>query len=77
MKTEIVIKQGNAKIILRAESEFEEDLIEKIKDSKVGYDFDTYVATDNTYGSHFTHKNHRIEISLTESKQRQNIKSIL
>ena len=77
MKTEIVIKQGNAKIVLRAENEFEEDLIEKIKDSKVGCDFDTFVATDNEYGSYFTHKNHRIEISLTEKKKQPNFKSIL
>jgi len=63
MKTEIVIKQGNAKILLTPESEFEIDLIEKIVDNKKGYEKKTAVLTDNSY---YQHRNHRIEITLIE-----------
>ena len=38
MKTEIIINQGKAKVVLTPESEFEMDLIEKIVDSKIGYE---------------------------------------
>tara|TARA_R110002096_G_scaffold407191_1_gene605621 strand:+ start:270 stop:509 length:240 start_codon:yes stop_codon:yes gene_type:complete len=63
MKTEIVIWQGNAKVVLHAENEFEKDLIEKIKDSKEGYETKTNVLTDYSYNFH---SKHRIEIELRE-----------
>jgi len=63
VKTEIFIQQGKARIILHAESEFEKDLIEKIKDSRIGYDTNTEVLTEQAYHSH---SKHRIEISLNE-----------
>lgn len=66
MKTEIVIKQGNAKVVLTPESEFEIDLIEKIVDSEIGYKKQTTVLTDNSYHQHI---NHRIEISLIEKQK--------
>lgn len=66
MKTEIVIKQGNAKVVLTPESEFEMDLIEKIVDSKIGYEKQTNVLTDNSY---YQHRKHRIEISLIEKQK--------
>ena len=66
MKTEILITQGKAKIMLTAESEFELDLIEKIVDSRIGYDTGVSVSTDCTYQEH---RNHRIEIYLTEKKE--------
>jgi hypothetical protein len=37
MKTEVLICNGRAKIVLHAENEFEKDLIEKVKDSRIGY----------------------------------------
>ena len=61
MKSEIVIKQGQAKVVLYAESEFEKDLIEKIVDSRIGYENHTTVNTEYNYQ---THNNHRIEINL-------------
>ena len=64
MKTEVVIWQGKAKIVLHAESEFEKDLIEKVKDSRQGYSTETNVLTDYRYHSH---DNHRIEIRLNEN----------
>jgi hypothetical protein len=63
MKTEIVIWQGNAKVVLHAENEFEKDLIEKIKDSRDGYETNTHVLTNYSYS---IHNNHRIEIELIE-----------
>ena len=66
MKTEIIINQGKAKVVLTPESEFESDLIEKIVDSKIGYEKKTTVLTDNGY---YQHKNHRIEISLIEKNK--------
>jgi len=63
MKTEIVIWQGEAKIVLHAENEFEKDLIEKIKDNRLGYETQTQVFTDKSYQ---IHKKHRIEINLKE-----------
>jgi hypothetical protein len=65
MKTEVVIWQGQAKIVLHAENEFEMDLIEKIKDSRKGYETETSILTNYAYQSH---KNHRIEINLNEKK---------
>jgi hypothetical protein len=65
MRTEIVILQGNAKVVLHAESEFERDLIEKIKDSREGYETKTTVLTDYKYHSH---SKHRIEIDLIEKQ---------
>jgi hypothetical protein len=64
MKSEIVIKQGQAKVVLYAESEFEKDLIEKIVDSKFKYKTETTVKTECRY---HTHSEHRIEISLKET----------
>lgn len=63
MKTKIVITNGKAKIVLETENSFEEDLIEKIVDSKTGYTVGTQVLTDNSF---HTHRNHRIEINLKE-----------
>ena len=67
MKTKIEIWQGKAKIVLLAENEFEKDLIEKIKDSRVGYQTTTDVLTEYSYS---THKNHRIEINLKENDKK-------
>lgn len=64
MKTEIIICQGRAKVVLHAENEFEKDLIEKVKDSRKGYETKTTVLTDYGY---YIHRNHRIEIDLIES----------
>jgi hypothetical protein len=64
MKTKVEIWQGKAKIVLRAENEFEKDLIEKIKNSRKGYETETTVLTDYSYQSH---SNHRIEIDLIEN----------
>jgi predicted HTH domain antitoxin len=64
MKTEIIIWQGAAKVVLYPENEFEKELIEKIKDSKKGYQTETNVLTDYTYQMH---SKHRIEISLNEN----------
>ena len=66
MKTEIVIKEGKAKVVLTAESEFELDLIEKVVDSKIGYNTETTVSTNCSYG---THSDHKIEINLIERKK--------
>jgi len=66
MKTEIVIWQGQAKIVLYPENEFETELIEKVKDSRVGYEIKTEVLTDKQYHEH---KKHRIEINLIENKK--------
>ena len=66
MKTEVLIWQGKAKIVLHPENEFEKDLIEKIKDSKIGYETGTQVLTDYSYHSH---TKHRIEISLIEKQK--------
>jgi len=63
MKAEVVIWQGKAKIVLHAENEFEKDLIEKVKDSKVGYTITAEVLTE--YGYH-SHSKHRIEVNLIE-----------
>ena len=66
MKSEIVIKQGQAKVVLYAESEFEKDLIEKIVDSRIGYETKTTVKTEYSYQ---THNNHRMEINLLEKQK--------
>ena len=66
MKTEIIITQGKARIVLKPESEFEKDLIEKIIDSKIGYNTNAEVKTKCTYHSH---SEHRIEINLLEKKE--------
>jgi hypothetical protein len=65
MKTEVVIWQGAAKIVLHAENEFEKDLIEKVKDSRIGYETKTEVLADYSYS---TYSKHRIEINLIESE---------
>jgi len=64
MKTEIVIWQGKIKVVLHAENEFEKDLIEKVKDSREGYETKTTVLTDYGYSAH---SKHRIEIDLIEN----------
>ena len=64
MKTEVVIWQGKAKIVLHAENEFEKELIEKVKDSRLGYKMGTQVLTDYSYQSH---TKHRVEIDLIEN----------
>ena len=66
MKTEIIVWQGEAKVVLYAENEFEIDLIEKIKDSRIGYDTKTTVLTEYSY---HTHSKHRIEIELKEKQK--------
>jgi hypothetical protein len=66
MKTEIVINQGKAKIVLYPESEFEAILIENIKDSRKGYATNTSISTDTR---HSIHSNHKIEIELIENKK--------
>jgi len=66
MKTEIIIKDGNVKIVLKPESEFETDLIEKIQDSKAGYTNTTEISTEERMGFHHEHK---IEIKLFEKLQ--------
>lgn len=63
MKTEVVIWQGEAKIVLYAENEFEKDLIEKIKDNRIGYETITEVLTDYNFQYH---SKHRIEVSLID-----------
>lgn len=63
MKTEVLIWQGKAKIVLYPENEFEKDLIEKVKDSRIGYNTTAEVLTE--YGYH-SHSKHRIEVSLNE-----------
>lgn len=63
MRTEIVINQGKAKIVLYAENEFEKDLIEKIKNSRLGYEINAEVLADYSYQFY---TKHRIEINLTE-----------
>jgi hypothetical protein len=65
MKTEVVIWQGKAKIVLHAENEFEKELIEKVKDSRLGYKTETQVLTDYSYQSH---TKHRVEIDLIENE---------
>lgn len=65
MKTEVVIWQGKAKVVLHAENEFEKDLIEKVKEDNLeGYETKTTVLTDYLYS---THSKHRIEIELIEN----------
>jgi hypothetical protein len=66
MKTEILIKEGKAKIILNAENEFEKDLIERIVKSRIGYEIKTTALTDYNYQSH---SNQRIEINLIEKQK--------
>ena len=66
MKTEVIVWQGKAKVVLYAENEFEKDLIEKIKDSRIGYETKTTVLTDYNYHSH---SKHRIEIDLDEKQK--------
>ena len=63
MKTEVVIREGKAKVVLHAENEFEKDLIEKVQDSQEGYETKTTVLTDYGY---YSHSKHRIEIELIE-----------
>jgi hypothetical protein len=63
MKTEVLILQGKAKIVLYPENEFEKELIEKVKDSRLGYKTETQVLTEYGYQ---THSKHRIEIELIE-----------
>tara|TARA_R110000851_G_scaffold108049_1_gene228799 strand:+ start:486 stop:686 length:201 start_codon:yes stop_codon:yes gene_type:complete len=66
MKTQLVITEGKAKLVLNCESEFERDLIEKIIDSKIGYDIEAIVKSECIY---HTHSKHRIEVQLLEKKQ--------
>lgn len=66
MKTEIVIQQGKGKVVLYAESEFEKDLIEKIIDSRIGYETQTTVTSNYAYHSH---SKQRIEIKLIEKQK--------
>ena len=72
MKTELVITQGRAKLVLTCESEFELDLIEKIKDSRIGYEVKASVLTDYDYYNYQSHSNHRIEVNLIEKKKSSN-----
>lgn len=66
MKSEIVIKQGLTKVVLYAENEFEEDFIEKVIDSRIGYETGTTIKSNYAY---HTHSNHRIEINLIEKQK--------
>ena len=68
MKTEVKIWQGKSKIVLYAENDFEEDLIDKIIDSRSGYDIETSVTSDCDVYSYKKRKNHRVEIDLTEKQ---------
>ena len=63
MKTEVIIWDGKARIVLYAENEFEKDLVEKIKDSKIGYEIHTNIVTEKAFNEH---SRHRIEVNLTE-----------
>jgi hypothetical protein len=65
MKSEIVIKQGITTVVLYAENEFEKDFIEKVIDSKIGYETKTTVTSNYSYHSH---SKQRIEINLIEKQ---------
>jgi hypothetical protein len=64
MKTQVIITQGNAQIVLIPDNEFETDLIEKLVDNKIGYTTTTEVKTDYIFCNH---KNHMIKINLSEN----------
>lgn len=64
MKTEVLITQGETKIVLRAENDFEKDLIEKIKSPRSKYETNTKALVE--YNNH-EYSNHRIEIDLIET----------
>lgn len=65
MKTKIITIDGSTSIVLTPESEFEEDLIEKIVDSRPEYHISTRVTTQSQYG---IHSNHTIDIDLIKNK---------
>mgnify|MGYP006449904029 CR=1 FL=1 len=66
MKSEIKITEGKAKIILKAESEFERDLVEKVMDSNENYEIESDFFTDFDFNQHHYH---RIEIDLKEKSK--------
>jgi hypothetical protein len=63
MKSEVVITEGKARIVLTPESEFERDLIEKVVDSKEVYEVNTSISTVYKFSEHSKHK---IEINLNK-----------
>ena len=66
MKATVIIEQGLTKVVLKAENDFERDIVEKIKDYKSDYEIETTVSTNYQFQ---THNNHKIELSIKELQQ--------
>lgn len=63
MKATVIIEQGFTKVVLKAENEFEKDIVEKIKDYRGDYEIETTVSTNYQFQ---THNDHKIELSIKE-----------
>ena len=63
MKAKVIIENGETKIVLTPQNDFETDLIEKVKNTEK-HTIQTCIDADYNYG---TYKNHRIEILIKET----------
>lgn len=65
MKAKVIIENGESKIILTPENEFEIDLIEKVHCKKEKHTIHTHFSANYNYG---TYKNHHIELLIKEER---------
>jgi len=66
MKAKVIIENGITTIELKADNDFEKDVIEKFVDRRKDYNLNTEITTKYAYGQHSEHK---ITITVETLKQ--------
>lgn len=66
MKTKVIIENGESKIVLTPENDFEKDILEKLYDDK--YETSTVLESDYCFGSLTGRENYRLNVHLKETK---------
>ena len=65
MKAKVIIENGITKVELKADNEFEMDVIEKFVNSRERFNLNTNISTKYSYG---THSEHKITITVEKSQ---------
>ena len=68
MKAKVIIENGQTKIELSPENEFEKDIIEKVYGQRQNYDLEVDINATYNYGAYTKHK---IEILVKERQKNE------
>lgn len=68
MKAKVIIENGQTKIDLTPENDFEKDIIEKVYGQRQNYDLDADINATYNYGAY---TNHNIEILIKERQKNE------